>query len=166
MSGSPLRPDRGSFGPDVVNSAPVRDSTKQWDASIPNLIMHQISGLGLVAPRTVLQFSAQVGPVVLARAESWNPKRLTTGQFVDPGISRTGAGDYLVEYPTPVVDETGTDQVISFLWAIAFVVNAVPTTLKHAQAAVVAANTNRLQVGVFNAAGALEDGNTVVLCGW
>lgn len=166
MSGSPLRPDRDSFGPEVENSAPVRDSRRQWSADIANLVMWQCAGLGLVAPRVMLQFTAQVGPVLLARAETWNPRRLSTGAYADPTLTRSGVGDYLIEYPTPVPDETGTDVAIALLWAQAFVVNANPTVLKHAQAAVVVGNPNRIRVGVFNTAHALEDGNTLVVCGW
>jgi hypothetical protein len=117
VSGWPLRPDRDSFGPEVENSAPVRDSRRQWDASIANLVMHQCAGMGLVSPRTALVFSAQIGPVVLGRVEAWNPHRLTAAPLADPAITRTGAGNYLVAYTTPVPDERGVDQAVSFQWA-------------------------------------------------
>jgi len=165
VSGSPLRPDRASFGPTVVNTTPVRDRTRQIGADIANLIMWQLAGMGLTGPRSVLHFTAQVGPLLLGRAESWNPERLSVGAHADPTITRTAAGNYLVSYPTPVPDENGDEQVISFSWAHAFVVNSNPLVLKHAQAAV-EASTNQLRVGVFSSAAALEDGNQVVLLGW
>ena len=165
MTGFPGRPDRDSFGPEVENTSPVRDSRKQWDASIANLIMHQCAGLGLVAPRTALVFSAQVGPVVLGRVEAWNTKRQTSAPYTDPGITRTGAGNYLVTYPTPIPDEQGADQAISFTWALPIIANSDPTVFRHAQAAV-DAQTNRIRVCVFDGANALVDGSTVVLLGW
>lgn len=166
MSGSPNRPGRDSFGPDVENSAPVRDPRKQIDAGIFNLLMWQTAGMGLVTPRTALLFVAGVGPTIVSRLEAWNAKQLSTGPYADPTLTRNATGDYTVEYPTPVPDELGDDVAISFSWAHAFVVNADPLVLKHAQAAVVAGNTNRLRVGVYNSAGALQDGNTVALFGW
>lgn len=165
MSGFPLRPDRDSFGPEVENSAPVRDSRRQWDASIANLVMHQCAGMGLVSPRTALVFSAQVGPVVLGRVEAWNPKRLTASPLEDPAITRDGAGNYLVAYTTPVPDEQGIDQAVSFQWAMPIIADADPTVFRHAQAAV-DAQTNQMRVCIFDDLGALVDGSTIVLMGW
>lgn len=165
MSGWPLRPDRDTFGPTVVNRSPVRDATREWDAAIANLVMHQCAGMGLVSPRTALVFSAQVGPVVLARAEAWNPKRQSAAPFTDPGISRTGAGNYLVTYTTPIPDEAGVDQAVSFSWALPIIANADPTVFRHPQAAV-DAQTNRIRVCIYDGANALVDGSTVVLLGW
>lgn len=165
MSGFPTRPDRDSFGPTVVNRAPVRDSRREWDASIANLIMHQCAGMGLVTPRTALVFLAQVGPVVQGRVESWNPNRENGAPYTDPTIDRTAAGNYLVTYPTPIPDEQGTDQAVSFTWALGIIANADPTVFRHAQAAV-DAQTNRLRVCIFDGSNALVDGSTVVLLGW
>lgn len=165
MSGWPLRPDRDSFGPEVVNRSPVRDATREWDAAIANLIMHQCAGMGLVSPRTALVFTADVGPVVLARAETWNPKRQSAAPFNDPGLTRTGTGNYLVDYVTPIPDEAGIDQAVSFSWALPIIANADPTVFRHAQAAV-DAQTNRIRVCIFDGSNALVDGSTVVLLGW
>jgi hypothetical protein len=163
--GFPQRPDRDSFGPEVVNSAPVRDSRRQWDASIANLVMHQCAGLGLVSPRTALVFSASPGPAVLGRVEAWNVRRETASPYNDPTLTRTGAGNYLVTYPTPIPDDGGVDQAVSFIWALPIIANADPTVFRHAQAAV-DAQTNRMRVCIFDGANALVDGSTVVLLGW
>lgn len=165
MSGWPLRPDRDSFGPTVVNRSPVRDATKEWDASIANLIMHQCAGMGLVSPRTALVFSAQVGPVVLARAEAWNTKRQTAVPYNDPAIARQAQGNYLVTYVTPIPDEAGAEFAVSFQWALPIIANSDPTVFRHAQAAV-DAQTNRIRVCIYDGANALVDGSTVVLLGW
>jgi hypothetical protein len=165
VSGFPLRPDRDSFGPEVVNTAPVRDSRRQWDASIGNLIAHQCAGLGLVSPRSALAFVADVGPTILGRVEAWNPKRLTAPPFADPGVVRQATGDYLITYSTPVPDEQGVDAAISFQWAAGFIINADPTVFRYAQVAV-DAQTNRLRVAVFNSAFGLVDGSSVVVFGW
>lgn len=165
MSGFPLRPDRDSFGPEVENTSPVRDARKQWDAAICNLVMYQCAGMGLVSPRSALVFIAQVGPTILGRAEAWNPHRLVATPYTDPQITRTGAGNYLVTYETPIPDEDGANQAISFQWAAPLIANADPTVFRHAQAAV-DAQTNRLRVCIYDGANALVDGSTVVLMGW
>lgn len=165
MSGSPLRPDRSSFGPTVEDTSPVKDARRQWAARIANLVMWQVAGAGLVMPRVVLEFNAQVGPTIVGRAEVWNPDRLSTGAYAPPTLTRQATGDYLVTYPTPVPDENGDDVAVSFSHALGFCSNADPTVLKHVQAAV-HTSTNALRVAVFNSAGALQDGNRVVLCGW
>lgn len=166
MPGYPLRPSRDDFGPDPENAAPVRDARRQISAEIFRLAFHQIAGSGLLMPRVMLAFNAQVGPTIVGRAEAWNPKGLNTGQFADPAITRTGAGNYLVEYPTPVVDEMAVDQPISFVWAMACVINDDPTVMKHALAAVVTTDTNQLRVCAFSATHVLEDNNRVLLLGW
>jgi hypothetical protein len=165
MSGWPLRPDRDSFGPEVQNTSPVRDNRRQWDASIANLIMHQCAGLGLVSARSALVFTADASPVVLARVEAWNPKRLVATPFDDPGIVQNATGDFLVTYPTPVPDEAGANQAVSFAWALGFASDADPSVFRHVQAAV-DAQTNRIRVCVFDSSMTLVDGSTVVLLGW
>lgn len=166
MSGSPLRPDRSSFGEAFVDSTAVRDPRKQMAARIMNLLTWQVSGMGLLVPRIALYFTAGVGPVPLARVESWNPNRETTGDFADPVMTRTGAGNYLIAYPSSVPDENGDSQAVSFLWATAHIVNAVPTTVKHAQAGVVAGNANQIRACAFSTTHVLEDGSDLVVFGW
>lgn len=131
-----------------------------------NLLTWQVSGMGLLAPRVALYFTAGVAPVPLARVESWNPYRETTGDYAAPGMTRTGAGNYLIEYPTTVPDELGTSQAVAFLWAQAFIVNADPTVVKHAQAGVVAGNANQIRACAFSTTHVLEDGSDLVVFGW
>lgn len=163
MSGFPNRPDRDSFGPEVENTSPVRNAKRQWGADIANLVMWQTAGMGLVCPRAALWFSATATPGILARAEAWNPRRLTTAPFGDPQIEVLGDGDYLITYSTPVVDEQGAAAEIGFLWAHGFTVNNDPSDLKHVQAAV---HANQARVCVFDAVGALQHGSDVVLLAW
>jgi len=164
--GYPTRPDRDNFGPTVVNTTPVRNPQRQVGADQFNLLWHQVSGSGLVVPRIAFHFTADNPDVQLGRVEAWNPKRLTSGAYIDPVITRNGVGDYTIEYPTPIPDEQGNDIAISFQWASAIQANADPTVLKHVQASPVAISPSHIRVGVFNAAGAAEDGNDVVVFGW
>jgi hypothetical protein len=166
MSGSPLRPDRASFGEVFADSTAVRDPRKQMAARYMNLALWQVAGFGLVAPRVALFFLADVAKTIFGRSETWNPYRETAGDYADPTITRTAAGNYLIEYPTSVPDENGDEQAISFSWALAFVSNDDPTTMKHGHAGVVAANRNRIRACAFSAAHALEDGNKLVVFGW
>jgi hypothetical protein len=167
VSGFPRRPDRDSFGPEVENTSPVRNAKRQWGADIANLVMWQTAGMGLVCPRSALWFRADCS--ILARSEAWNPRRLTSAPFEDPLIEQLGTGEYRVTYTSPVHDEQGSVAglaEVSFLWAHAFVTNADPTVLKHAQAAVDSLGNNQLHVCVFDASGMLEDGSDVVVLGW
>ncbi len=166
MSGSPLRPDRSSFGEVFADSTAVRDPRKQMAARIMNLLTWQVSGMGLLAPRVALYFTAGVSPVPLARVEAWNPYRQTTGDYADPVMTRTAAGNYLIAYPTSVPDENGDAQPVAFLWATAHIVNATPTTVKHAQAGVVLGNANQIRACAFSTTHVLEDGSDLVVFGW
>ena len=166
MSGWPLRPARSSFGQTYEDSTPVRDPRKQIAAATLNLDFWQVAGLGLVSPRAVLHFTGAASPILLARAEAWNPNQLSTGDYADPTVVVNGAGDYTWTYPTPVPDELGVYQAISFLWALAFTVNDAPDTLKHAQAAIDTTNRNKVRVCSYSAAPALEHGNNLVVLLW
>lgn len=166
MSGSPLRPDRDSFGPTFRNSTAVRDPTRQASADSYNLLCWQVAGMGLLAPRAMVIFRAQVGPVLLGRVETWNPKRLSTGAYADPSLVRASAGNYTVEYPSPIPDELAVDQTIAFTYALGFCVNADPTALKHVQVAPVSGNTKQLRVCIFSSAAAAQDGHDVAVLAW
>jgi hypothetical protein len=166
MSGLPLRPDRDSFGPTYLDSTAVRDPQKNLSAGVFNLLTWQVAGIGLLSPRVLLWFTANTSPDVIGRAEAWNPHRLTTGVYADPTLTKSGTGDYLVEYPTPIPDADDVDQAIAFSYAMAVVVNSDPSVLKSARAAPVLANPYRVRVCVFNAAGSLQDGNDVLLLAW
>jgi len=107
MTGFPTRPVRPDFGPDPVNRYPTRSPEHELDASIGKLMFHQMSGLGLTGPLAVLLLELDATPVILSREESWNPKKLTTGSYADPGITRQGAGKYTLNYLTQVPDENG-----------------------------------------------------------
>lgn len=166
MSGFPLRPDRASFGEVLVNAAPVRDPSRQLDAAIFNLLTWQVAGLGLLAPRALVLFTAQASPPLLARAEAWNPRGQTGGAYAPPVITRNGTGDYTLAWTSPVPDADAVDQALSFSFAHAFTINADPSVVKHAQAAPVLALPRSVRVCVFNAANALADGNDVALLVW
>jgi hypothetical protein len=166
MSGAPLRPSRDSFGPTYRNSTAVRDPTRQAGADSYNLLCWQSAGMGLVAPRTMLIFRAQLGPLLLGRVEAWNPKQLTTGAYVNPTLTRSSVGNYIVEYPSPVPDELDVEQAIAFTYATGFCVNSDPTALKHVQAAPVSGNAKQIRVCIFSSGAALQDGNDVAVFGW
>ncbi len=166
MSGSPLRPDRDSFGPEYRDSTAVRDPTRQAAAASYNLLCWQVAGMGLLAPRAMIVFRGQVGPLLLARAESWNTKRLSSGAYANPTILRASTGNYTVEYPSPVPDEQGVDQTIAFSYVLGFCVNTDPTALKHVQGAVVSGNAKQVRACVFSSAAALQDGHDIALLLW
>jgi len=120
-AGFPTRPARGSFGPDPVNTRPVRDRSRELDGEdIGRLLFHQIAGLGLMIPLARVRMTAQASPILIERFEAWNPQLLTTGDFVDPTLIRVGAGIYTIEYPSPIADHEGTATNLSFRSALGF----------------------------------------------
>jgi hypothetical protein len=166
MSGFPTRPDRNAFGATMVNSGAVRDPSRHLDASVWNLMAWQVAGLGLLAPRAMLYFNAAAFSAIVARAEAWNPKREGSGAYADPEITVNGAGNYTVAWPSSIPDELGNALSLAFSFAQAFPVNADPSVLKKAQAAIVSGTPYQIRVCVFDAAGALEHGNDVVVLGY
>jgi hypothetical protein len=166
MSGFPTRPDRNAFGQTMQNSGAVRDPSRHLDASVWNLMAWQVAGLGLIVPRAMLYFTANASPAILARAEAWNPKREGSGAYADPGFTVNGAGDYTVAWPSSIPDELGNSLSLAFSFAQAFTVNADPSVVKKAQAAVVGGNPYQIRVCVFSASNALEHGNDVVVLGY
>lgn len=167
MSGFPARPDRAAFGPNMVNAAPVRDPSRQLDAAQLNLLSHQAAGLGLIAPRVMLRLTVHgTTPVLLSRAEAWNPKGLTSGQYVDPILVGVSTGRMTVQYPTVIADQLGQDIGIGFLWGLGFHADDPPTTLKHVRVAPVAATPNIVTVTAFDDGGVLEDGVDATILLW
>lgn len=164
--GSPLRPDRNSFGAVMLDRGAVRDPQRDLSAQYWNLAVWQLAGLGLLAPRVGLQFTLSGTPAIISRAESWNPMRSTTGSYADPSFTVNGVGDVTVAWPTAVPDDQGNIANIAFAYAQAFVVNTDPSVVKKAQAAPILAHPYQIRVCAFNAANTLEDGNAVVVFGW
>lgn len=166
--GFPSRADIGDFGAEIVgNTRAVRDPQKELDFRAWNLMRHQVAGMGLVSPLAMLEFTCANPPVILARAEAWNPKRISTGAFADPVPTRNTGGDYTWAWTTPTVDEQGNSLGVTFTYALGFVVEADnPGVLKHVRCAVVAANRNRIRVKRFDAAGSLEEAGSVVVFAW
>lgn len=164
MTGFPNRPDLSSFGPDAVNTRAIRDPSRELSADTFNLIRHQIAGLGAVLPRAFIKFRAQPSPVLLGRAEAWNPRGLTSAPFLDPTLARSTTGVYTVLYSSPVTDKDGASVALSFTWGIGMVINAsTADELWTCQVTPLSGFANAVQVGIFNAAGALTDGRDVAL---
>jgi len=166
MASFPARPSRSDFGPDVVDTQPVIDPTREISAARFQLMFHQLAGCGLLVPRVAYHFTADNPPALIQRVEAWNPKSLVAAPFDDPNLVRNGVGSYTIEYQPAITDLDGNAVAIAFQWAMAFTAAEDPTTLKHALAGVSVADPSHLNVGIYDAAGALEDGNDVVVVAW
>lgn len=121
MGGFPNRPDLAAFGPNAIDTRPVRDPSREMAAATWNLLRHQVAGMGVVSPRAFLRFTAGIGPVLLARAEVWNPRGLTSAPFTNPEISRASTGQWVVTYDTPVTDADGVEVPLNFSWGMGVV---------------------------------------------
>jgi len=161
MSGFPLRPSLGQFGPDMANLAPVRNPSTDLDAANWNLLKHQVAGLGLVVPRILVKVTVTNPMVLISRSEAWNPTGASTGDFADPTLAYVSTGRGTIQYPTPIPDQNGDNQTIAFSWAFGWYSADPPTTVKLVQAEPIASTPALITVCVFDAANALEDGNDV-----
>lgn len=163
MGGFPNRPDLASFGPDVVNTGITRDPTRQLSASTFNLIRFQVAGLGIVSMGAMLRFSALDPPVLLARAETWNPKGLSSDPFGDPEITRVGAGEFDIVYTSPVLDQGSAAAALSFSHGFGTVTTPSSTVLRHVLVSPLVGNAAGVKVCVFDGAGSPVDGEDVAI---
>jgi hypothetical protein len=159
--GFPARPDLSSYGPTLQNAVPVRDPERELDAAVFNLLRHQAAGMGLLSPRVLLKLTVADPAVLIARAEAWNPRGLTTGQYAAPTVAYVSTGRITVEYPELIADELGEDQSVAFSWGFGWLSADPPTTRKSVQVEPIAATPHILTVCCFNASDALENGNNV-----
>lgn len=163
MSGFPNRPDLAAFGPDSVNTRAVRDPTRELSATTFNLMKFQLAGLGIVGMRAMLRFTTAQPPVILARAEAWNPRGLTAAPFASPVVTRLGLGLYNVVYTSPVTDEAGNSVALSFTHGIGCTLAASSTVLKHVMVTPLSGSANGVKVAAFSAAGTAEDIGSVAI---
>ena len=159
--GFPTRPTRSSFGPDPVNTRPVRDRERELDGEdIGRLMFHQLAGVGLMVPLVRLRMVADNPPVLTERFEAWNPKLLNTGSFADPTLTREALGIYSIDYPSPIPDHAGTDTNIFFRSALGFCDTDDDDDIR-VRARVVVATPSIVRFMVRDSAGALIDGENV-----
>jgi hypothetical protein len=155
MSGFPNRPDLASFGPDFIDTRPIRDPEREVGASVLNLMKFQVAGLGVVATRAYVAFTAVNPPVLLARAEVWNPRGLTTAPFQDPTITRIATGNFEVVWNSPVTDKDGNSVAISLSHGFGTELTPSSTTLRHVKVTPLSGNAAGVKVACFDSAGVL-----------
>jgi len=103
MSGFPTRTGRGGYGPDPINSRPVRDPARQLDGeTVGRLMFWQLGGLGLVAP--IATFGATVTGSAVSLA--WHAEAFQPAGGNGPTLTYTSAGVYAVSYSASYPDET------------------------------------------------------------
>jgi hypothetical protein len=161
MPGFPNRPDLATFGSDAVNTRAVRDPSRELSADYWNLLKYQVAGMGLLAWRAHVRFTANTNPTLLGRAEAWNPRGLTSAPFTNPVLTKLATGRYSVVYASPVTDEAGASVALSFAYGTGFLLTPSLTVLKTVVVTPLSGSANGVHVAVYNAAGALEDGNNV-----
>jgi hypothetical protein len=97
----------------MVDTSPVRDASRQLDARRLNLLTWQTAGVGVAAPRAWVRAFLSATPanmVVLAHGEAWNPDGLSDPPYyAPPALTRIGAGDYRVTWPSTVLDLDGLE---------------------------------------------------------
>ena len=110
MSGLPARPTRDDYGPEIKNTRPVRDPSRELDGeTVGTLMMHQLAGLGMVSPRAwvLCDGSAGASVQVVSRVEGWNTKNATGAPFDPPTVTRLAVGEFAVDYNFSYPDEKG-----------------------------------------------------------
>jgi hypothetical protein len=157
MGGFPNRPALSTFGPDAVNTRAIRDPERELSAEQWNLLKFQVAGLGIVLPRAHLRFTAVASPQLLARAEAWNPRGLTSAPFANPTLTRVAQGNYDVTYTSPVTDMDGASVALSFTHGFGFPLTESSTLFRYVQVTPKTGTANAVKVCIFDAAGTLQD---------
>jgi hypothetical protein len=116
----PLRTSRSDFGPEPRNRRPVVDPETEMGAEIGRLLFWQTSGAGLTTAMAWLRSDGAAVPLILGRAEAWNPRGETTGANAPPVVARTAAGLYTVTYATTYPDHAGVARTLNLAWGAAF----------------------------------------------
>jgi len=151
----PIRPSRSSFGPDPVNTRPVRDPSRELDGEkVGRLMFHQLAGLGVVSPLAwLLSDGATTTPALLAHAEAWNPNGLLTTPYDPPVITYDGTGLFTIDFNAQYPDHTGALQTLALSFGAGH-----PTVRSGSPQEVIAEVTaaNQVQIEVFDG-GALAD---------
>ena len=103
MSGFPTRTGRGGYGPNPVNSRPVRDPARQLDGeTIGRLMFWQLGGLGLLSPIAALGATVAGSAITLGwHAEAFQP---TGGN--GPSLEYASTGVFTLRYAQAYPDET------------------------------------------------------------
>lgn len=123
MSGFPNKPSRTDFGPEYENEFPVRNPKREMGEDIVNLLMWQVAGAGVVAPKAVLVVSHSGSTVT------------TTHQLLafDPNSSVSpipwvdaGTGQYAFTFADKYPDQNGNDQNLDLKAGIAFAQGSSP----------------------------------------
>lgn len=76
MAGFPGNPKRTSFGPQMIDTAPVRDPRRHVPASALNLLYWQVAGCSLVVPKLVVKAQVDAGGSAvntIAQTLAWDP---------------------------------------------------------------------------------------------
>lgn len=93
MAGFPGKPSRTAFGPQMVDTAPVRDPRRHVPAKALNLLFWQVAGIGLTVPKMVVLAEVDAGGMTvatLAQALAWDPD----GELPDVEWTYDGIGSY------------------------------------------------------------------------
>lgn len=123
MAGFPTRPNKDSFGSDLVDERPVQDPTKEIAAAIFNLKHWQIAGVGIVAAKAVL-VATVVGGVVTTVDQllAFDPTQavsLLTWTY-------NGVGDFSLDFAQQYPNELGVDTNLALVGGIAVAMGATP----------------------------------------
>lgn len=116
MSGFPIRPTRGSFGPKPQNRRPTRNPEREMDADLGDLLFWQTAGNSIMVPLAWVLCEPDDGGdlAVSAHAEAWNPN----GGLAAPDLEQVSAGVYDITYANQYPDKDGAMRALNLAWAI------------------------------------------------
>lgn len=95
-----------------ADQEPVKDPTTQWAAAGVNRLLNDTAQLTRVAPRAILKFTTGSGATgtAIGTRTMWGD----TSGFYPTTITRSGAGVYVVTYPSTFANELSESESISF----------------------------------------------------
>lgn len=110
MPGLPGKADVNTYGGILANylGQGVVDPTTDLDAAAHNQAMADLAGLTRTGIRAWALINAQAGPTVASHDAVWG-----NGGGVAPTVSRTGAGIWVVTWPSTITDALGVVQTVT-----------------------------------------------------
>lgn len=103
MSGFPTREARGAFGPTRQDSEPAPDETYALSAAFLNLLMWQVAGLALSAPKAWFVYNGATNTMLASGGQAWN----AGGANSPPSPTKSATGTYVFTFPSTVADQDG-----------------------------------------------------------
>ena len=160
MSGFPTREARGAFGPTRQDSEPAPDETYALSAVFLNLLMWQVAGLALSAPKAWFLYNGATDTMLASGGQAWN----AGGANSPPSPTKNATGRYTFTFPSTVSDQDGVDVSPGLSAAMATPQQLPASGMGVGQAIVSGGNV--IDVRTYDVVGGSDADYTILVVAW